>query len=181
VKSATLSINTLQCYINVNLEPPQFYSCRIGKNGYIHTKKGREGDEKTPLGDYKLRFGLYRPDRVPPPPSPLTFWPMRPNDGWCDASNDPAYNRFIRLPYPASHEVLWREDGAYDIILVMSHNDDPPQIDENGVGLGSAVFIHIAQPDDRKTLGCIAVTPDDMAQLLPHLSVGMDIKIHSQA
>jgi L,D-peptidoglycan transpeptidase YkuD (ErfK/YbiS/YcfS/YnhG family) len=134
---------------------------------------GREGDAKTPLGDYHLRFGLYRADRLPAPQSPLTFRPLREDDGWCDASSDPAYNRFIRLPYDASHEKLWREDGAYDIILVISHNDSPPI-----TGLGSAVFIHIAQVDDRQTLGCIALTPDVMVKLMPHLKAGMAVAFH---
>ena len=146
--------------------------CRIGKFGYVSEESGREGDSKTPLGEYVLRFGLYRADRIAPPPSPLTFRTLQPDDGWCDDINDPAYNRFIRLPYPASHENLWREDGAYDIILVMSHNDSPPK-----PGLGSAVFIHIAQPDDRQTLGCIALTPNNMAQILPHLYTNMAVSI----
>ena len=133
---------------------------------------GREGDAKTPLGDYYLRFGLYRADRLPAPQSPLTFRPLREDDGWCDASSDPAYNRFIRLPYDASHEKLWREDGAYDIILVISHNDSPPIM-----GLGSAVFIHIAQADDRQTLGCVALTPDVMVKLMPHLKAGGVVSI----
>lgn len=133
---------------------------------------GREGDAKTPLGEYNLRFGLYRADRLPEPHSDLTFRRLRKDDGWCDAPSDPAYNRFIRLPYPASHEALWREDGAYDIIVVMSHNDTPPVPD-----LGSAVFIHIAQPDDRKTLGCIALAPEDMVQLLPLLETGQTVRI----
>jgi len=71
-----------------------------------------------------------------------------------------------------SHEALWREDGAYDIILVMSHNDSPPV-----AGLGSAVFIHIAQPDLRPTLGCIVLTPHDMCAILPLLQRGMAIHI----
>jgi L,D-peptidoglycan transpeptidase YkuD (ErfK/YbiS/YcfS/YnhG family) len=146
--------------------------CRIGKAGAIPMADGREGDAKTPLGEYQLRFGFYRADRLPRPRSPLTFRPLREDDGWCDAPNDPAYNRFIRLPYTASHETLWREDGAYDIILVMSHNDSPPI-----ANLGSAVFIHIAQPDDRKTLGCIALAPEEMVQLLPHLKMGMGVRI----
>lgn len=148
--------------------------CRIGTSGYTPVAQGREGDAKTPLGEYSLRFGLYRADRLPAPRSSLTFRPLRKDDGWCDAPNDPAYNRFIRRPYPASHEVLWREDGAYDIILVMSHNDSPPV-----AGLGSAVFLHIAQPDDRETLGCVALAPEDMVQLLPQLSPGQMIKIYA--
>lgn len=146
--------------------------CRIGKSGTVPVASGREGDAKTPLGEYHLRFGLYRSDRLPEPRSDLTFRRLRKDDGWCDAPNDPAYNRFIRLPYPASHETLWREDGAYDIILVMSHNDSPPVPD-----LGSAVFIHVAQPDDRKTLGCIALAPEEMVQLLPLLQTGLPIRI----
>ena len=153
------------------------YPLRYGKCGFTPEKHGREGDGKTPLGSYHLRFGFYRADRLPAPPpqnpqNPLFFLPLRKSDGWCDDLKHVAYNRFIKRPFPASHEALWREDGAYDIILVMSHNDSPPQS-----GLGSAVFIHIAQPDDRRTLGCLALAPDDMVALLPKLQRDMRIEI----
>jgi len=151
--------------------------CRIGKAGAIPMRDGREGDAKTPLGDYRLRFGFYRADRLPKPRSKLNFRALSPEDGWCDDPNDPAYNRYIRLPSQASHEKLWRDDGAYDIILVMSQNDSPPQGYNNGPALGSAVFIHIAQPDDRKTLGCIALAPEEMVQILPKLDKGVTIRI----
>ncbi|MGB3455397.1 MAG: L,D-transpeptidase family protein, partial [Litorimonas sp.] len=85
---------------------------------------------------------------------------------------DPAYNRFVRLPHPASHERLWREDGAYDVVLVMSHNDAPPV-----PGLGSAVFLHCRQPDHRPTLGCLALAPPDMWTLLPQLQPGTRLRI----
>lgn len=145
---------------------------RLGKAGYIDGALGREGDAKTPLGSYHLRFGLYRADRLPPPRSKLTFRSLHPDDGWCDDSKDVAYNRLIRIPYNTGYETLWRDDGAYDIILVISHNDSPPI-----AGLGSAVFIHIAQTDDRQTLGCVALTPNDMTQLLPQLYVGQSVII----
>lgn len=150
---------------------------RSGMGGFAPFEKGREGDKKTPLGQYHLRFGLYRADRLPSPPPkhtvrPLNFRPLRPDDGWCDAAGDAAYNRFVKLPYPASHEALWRKDGAYDIILVMNHNDSPPM-----QGLGSAVFFHVAQSDDRKTLGCVALAPDDMVRLLPRLQRDMLVTI----
>ena len=136
------------------------------------SSKGREGDHKTPIGNYHMRFGLYRADRLPHPKTKLNFRPLRKDDGWCDATDDPAYNRFIRRPFSASHEKLWREDGAYDVIIVMSHNDSPPIS-----GLGSAVFIHVAQPDDRQTLGCIALEPDVMVKLLPELYFDMPVQI----
>ena len=147
------------------------YPCRIGRGGTIEGARGREGDEKTPLGTYTLRFGLYRADRLPEPRSPLTFRPLRETDGWCDAPKDQAYNRFVRLPYPASHEKLWREDSAYDIVLVISHNDSPPE-----PGQGSAVFIHVAQSDDRQTLGCVALAPEPMVRVLPYLRTDMTVK-----
>ena len=136
------------------------------------SSKGREGDHKTPIGNYHMRFGLYRADRLPHPKTKLNFRPLRKDDGWCDATDDPAYNRFIRLPFSASHEKLWRKDGAYDVIIVMSHNDSPPIS-----GLGSAVFIHVAQPDDRQTLGCVALEPDVMIKLLPELYFDMPVQI----
>lgn len=143
-----------------------------GKGGAIPQELGREGDGKTPLGQYHLRFGFYRADRLPCPPSRLTFHPLQEADGWCDAPDDPAYNRWIKRPYAASHEALWREDGAYDVILVMSHNDSPPR-----PGFGSAVFIHCRQPDHRPTLGCLALSPPDMWDLLPYLKNGLRVEI----
>lgn len=153
------------------------FPVRIGKAGYIAQNLGREGDHKTPVGQYHLRFGLYRADRLPGPPplnavNPLNFRPLRPDDGWCDDAQSPAYNRFIKRPFHKSHEPLWRDDGAYDIIIVMSHNDSPP-----ASNLGSAVFLHIAQPDDRQTLGCLALAPNHMVSLLPHLQRDMTISI----
>lgn len=144
----------------------------FGRAGTVPMIKGQEGDAKTPLGEYSLRFGFYRADRLPRPPSALTFHSIQPDDGWCDAPDDPAYNRFIQTPYPASHETLWREDGAYDVVLVMSHNDSPPK-----PGLGSAIFIHCRQPDHRPTLGCLALSPPDMWTLLPHLKTGLNVSI----
>ena len=147
---------------------------RIGKAGFIAGAKGREGDAKTPLGEYQLRWGFYRADRLPAPKSRLNFRALQEQDGWCDASGHPAYNRFVKLPMEASHEKLWREDGAYDIVIIMSHNDSPPVPEA-----GSAVFIHVAQADDRQTLGCVALAPEDMVKLLPKLFSGQRVRIQA--
>lgn len=145
---------------------------RIGKTGFVEGVQGREGDSMTPLGNYQLRWGFYRADRLPAPRSALMFRSLQQDDGWCDEANHPAYNRFIRRPFDASHEKLWREDCAYDVILVMNHNDSPPVS-----GLGSAVFIHIMQADYRNTLGCVALAPEDMVKLIPLLHAGQSVVI----
>ncbi len=67
---------------------------------------------------------------------------------------------------------MWRDDGVYDIVLVINHNDSPPE-----PGKGSAVFIHVAQADNRETMGCVAIAPEVMVRLLPELRAGMVVEI----
>lgn len=133
----------------------------LGKGGITDASDKREGDGATPLGRYPLRRVLYRPDRVAPPVTALPVRAIRPDDGWCDAPEDPAYNRPVRRPYAASHEALWREDGLYDLILVVGHNDDPPV-----PGLGSAIFLHCKRGEYEPTQGCVALDPDDVRDFL---------------
>jgi len=87
--------------------------------------------------------------------------PIAPDDGWCDAPGDRNYNRPVRHPYPASAERLWREDGLYDIVVVLSHNVRP-----RVRGAGSAVFMHLARPGYRPTEGCIALKREHLLRLL---------------
>ena len=84
--------------------------CALGRSGVLPAADKREGDGASPLGVWPLRKVLYRPDREPAPKTRLPVQALTPSDGWCDAPGDPAYNRPVRLPYPASAETLWRED-----------------------------------------------------------------------
>lgn len=135
--------------------------CAIGRSGMIAAAEKREGDGASPLGIWPIRYVLYRPDKGPPPTTALPVRPIAADDGWCDAPDDPAYNRPVKRPYPASHEALWREDGLYDLIVVLGHNDDPPI-----AGLGSAIFLHLARPDYGPTEGCIALSRPDLETVL---------------
>lgn len=133
----------------------------LGRSGTISEAGKREGDGATPLGRYPLRRVLYRADRVAAPVTALPLRPLQADDGWCDAPDDAAYNRPVRLPYPASCETLYREDGLYNLILVLGHNDDPPV-----PGAGSAIFLHCKRDDYLPTEGCVALDPDDVRRLL---------------
>ncbi len=137
--------------------------CAIGKNGTSAYK--HEGDLCTPLGVFPLRVGLYRPDRVTPPPSSLLMLPLSPYDGWCDDASHPDYNQQVKLPFNARHEKLWRDDNVYDVIIPLGYNDAPVV-----AGAGSAIFFHLAHEDYRGTEGCVAISRDDMLWLLPQLS-----------
>lgn len=145
--------------------------CVLGRNGIV--RAGAEGDGATPAGTYPLRRVLYRPDRRDHPDTELSCRPIGLRDGWCDAPDDPAYNRPVRLPYPASCERLRRKDRLYDTIVVLGHNDDPVI-----PGLGSAIFMHVAREDFRPTLGCVALKPDDLDRVLALANRQSTITIH---
>jgi L,D-peptidoglycan transpeptidase YkuD (ErfK/YbiS/YcfS/YnhG family) len=135
--------------------------CALGPAGVTPAAAKREGDGASPAGAWPLRRVLYRADRRPQPRTALPARALAPDDGWCDAPDDPAYNRPVTLPYPASAERLWRDDGVYDLIVVLGHNDDPVI-----AGAGSAIFLHLARPDYAPTQGCVALAAGDLEALL---------------
>ena len=145
--------------------------CLIGKGGTIAANAKREGDGATPLGRWPVRTVLLRPDRVTRPALNLPWRWLHPDDGWCDAPEDPAYNRPVRHPYPRSAERLWREDGAYDVIVTLAHNDAPPT-----PGAGSAIFLHCTAERDF-TEGCVAIGRSDLLDILKTLAPGDAVDI----
>jgi L,D-peptidoglycan transpeptidase YkuD (ErfK/YbiS/YcfS/YnhG family) len=142
----------------------------VGRAGVKADK--HEGDGATPAGTYPLLSILYRPDRIATPVSPLPVKPLKPSDGWVDEPTDANYNRPVSLPYPASAERMWREDGLYDALVVIGYNMEPVV-----PGAGSAIFLHIATPDFAPTAGCIAVQKQVLLGLLPLLGPGSQIAI----
>ncbi|HZQ41147.1 MAG TPA: L,D-transpeptidase family protein, partial [Rhizomicrobium sp.] len=141
--------------------------------------KGGEGDGITPVGAFPVREIFYRADRIPKPDTRLPLRALQKDDGWCDAPDDPNYNRLVKLPYPASAEYLWREDHLYDLIVVLGYNDDPVV-----PGKGSAIFLHLARsvgesrsdnkksPDYSHTQGCVALAYDDALAAIAQLQPG---------
>ena len=150
------------------------YPCAIGRGGVRDDK--REGDGATPTGRYTLKRVFYRPDRLSSPETELPVQALSPEDGWCDDPADPAYNRLVTRPYGASHEEMWRSDALYDVVVEISHNNNPPI-----PGAGSAVFIHVAKPDYAPTEGCVALTKPDLLEILKKTSTDSQIVIRSSA
>ena len=58
--------------------------CALGRGGTTPAALKREGDGKTPLGDYRIVELRYRPDRTMRPRTRLPVKALRPSDGWCD-------------------------------------------------------------------------------------------------
>ncbi len=159
--------------------------CSFGRGGLVAADAKREGDGATPIGVWALRRVLFRADRLESLATKLPARPLLSDDGWCDDPADAAYNRPVRLPYPARHEVMTRDDGLYDVVVVLGHNDDPPSS-----GMGSAIFLHcakradgtLATPDDpgaalNVTQGCVAVARATLAALLADVGPGATLTI----
>lgn len=144
--------------------------CAVGRGSIGETKT--EGDGVTPVGRWPLRRVLYRGDRLAAPETAFPLAPIGPDDGWCDDPGDPAYNRPVRLPYPASHERLQREDGLYDVVVVLGHNDDPVV-----PGAGSAIFLHVARDDYAPTEGCVALALEDLLRVLREAEPGSAVNV----
>jgi len=145
-------------------------ACAIGRGGPCAAADKREGDGCTPLGLWPLRGVLLRSGKVAATGIGLPWRWIRPHDGWSDDVADPAYNRPVRLPRGFSAEHMMRDDDAYDVVIVLGHNDAPPV-----AGQGSAIFWHLSE--GRPTAGCIAIERSDMARILPLLAVGDGMEI----
>ncbi|MGL4636721.1 MAG: L,D-transpeptidase family protein [Beijerinckiaceae bacterium] len=144
--------------------------CALGKGGV--TSKKREGDGGTPVGRFALRRLWYRADKNPRPQTSLPLRITRSHDGWCDGVSHPRYNKPVSLPFPASHERMWRDDHVYDYVIEIGWNDRPAV-----KGRGSAIFLHLARPGFTPTEGCVAVQKNDMLKLLRRINALTRIEI----
>ena len=136
--------------------------CAVGKRG-IGLKK-KEGDLITPQGNYKIKYILYRKDRIKKIQSMIKKIVIKKDMGWCNDSRSKNYNKLIKLPFAYSYEKLYKKENIYDIILVLNYNMDP--IIKNK---GSAIFLHIAKKNYKKTEGCVALKKKDLLEILKEL------------
>lgn len=133
--------------------------CAIGKRG-IGIKK-KEGDYITPKGKFKIKYILYRKDRILNFKTKVKTVIIKKNMGWCNDPKSKKYNKFIRFPFKFSAEKIYRTDNIYDIILVLNFNTNPVLKKK-----GSAIFIHIAKKNYKNTEGCVAVSKRDLRKII---------------
>ena len=146
--------------------------CAIGKKGIGYKRK--EGDLITPLGEFNIKYILYRKDRVKVS-SKLKKKVIKKNMGWCDDPKSSHYNKLVKLPFAHKHEKLFKKENIYDIILVLNYNMNP--IKKNK---GSAIFIHVSKNNYKKTEGCVAIKKINLIKLLKEINPNTKIKISPQ-
>ena len=147
--------------------------CAVGKRG-VNLKK-KEGDFITPIGQYKIKYILYRKDRIKKIQSKLRKVVIKKNMGWCDDPKSKKYNKLINFPYDYSFEQLFKKENIYDIILILNYNMNPVKKNK-----GSAIFIHIAKKNYKKTQGCVAVKKSDLIKILKEIKINTKVMIERQ-
>jgi len=147
--------------------------CAIGKRGIGFKRK--EGDLITPKGQYKIKYILYRKDRVKKIKSKLKKIAIKKNMGWCDDVKSKKYNMLVKLPFNYSYEKLYKKENIYDVILVLNYNMHPIITNK-----GSAIFIHVARKNYKKTHGCIAIKKAQLLKIIKELKKNSVVTIVSQ-
>ncbi len=147
--------------------------CAIGKRG-IGIKR-KEGDLITPKGKYKVKYILYRKDRIRKIQSKIKRIAITRSMGWCDDPKSKDYNKLIKLPTNYKYEKLYRKENVYDLILVLNFNMRPIVKKK-----GSAIFIHIAKKNYKKTEGCVAINKISLLKIIKKLKNNTKVLIENR-
>ena len=94
---------------------------------------------------------------------------------WCDDPKTKKYNQLVKLPFRFNHEKLYRKDNTYDIILVLNFNMSPTRKNK-----GSAIFIHVAKKNFKKTEGCVAIRKFELLKIVKEITNSTKVKIVDQ-
>ena len=146
------------------------FKCSIGKNGISRKKK--EGDKKTPKGNFSIQNLYYRSDRIKKPITKLKCIEIKKNMGWCDDVNEiKKYNKLIKINKKFSYERLYRKDHKYDLLVPIKYN-----FNKIVPGKGSCIFIHLTN-NYKSTAGCVALKKKDFLVMLQIINTKTKIKI----
>lgn len=139
----------------------------IGKNGLGKT---REGDAKTPEGDFGVltAFGI-----LPDPGTALPWLPVTESTFACDEEG-PWYNRIIdtaEVHHPCRGEDMFHTAPQYNYGMALDYNADCVWPE------GSAIFFHCKGPKPY-TGGCIAIDEAPLREILTTCHPGLRVIIH---
>ncbi|WP_167884464.1 L,D-transpeptidase family protein [Leptospira ilyithenensis] len=131
----------------------------VGQTGMISSSLKREGDGKTPTGDYPvLRVFGYDENLI----SGFSYHRITKDDYWVDDVESKYYNLHIKKK-PKTKQVhpLLRGDGFYRLMVVIEHNTASPE-----KGRGSMIFIHPWEELTKSTFGCIGMPYEKLKEMV---------------
>lgn len=140
----------------------------IGRNGL--TTKKREGDGKTPIGEFELGLVLGTHKKIK---SKLEYIQITKNMYWVDDIKSKYYNRLVDIENvekdwnSAEHLIDYPIQYEYIIEIKTNPNNTP--------GNGSAIFLHCT--NHAATAGCIAIESETMKTLIESIDENTKIII----
>lgn len=132
----------------------------IGEKGFAPPGAKREGDLRTPSGVFALKRTFGYATEIP---SRMPYRRVGKNDLWVDDVTSPDYNQWVKrdLTSATSFEVMKLDDDRYKYGIVIEYNTDPAV-----PGMGSAIFLHVRRGENMPTLGCVALSEEDILKVL---------------
>ena len=151
----------------------------VGKNGLgwglgLHQTSSLEpekieGDGKAPAGVFEFGVSFGYSD-TPPVGSSWKYQSVDSRDYFVDDPDSQDYNKWVRLTedkanepkaYWKSFERMKRLDHLYELGILINHNNSPIVPKK-----GSAIFLHIWRTEFSPTLGCTAMSKENITRLL---------------
>lgn len=123
-----------------------------------------EGDGRAPAGMFEL-LGVFGAAPTAPAAIRMPYQPCTPQLRWVDDPESLFYNQPVEV-FPGedegwrSAEVMAREDGLYQLGVVVGHNTHPVE-----PGAGSCIFIHVWKGPLQGTSGCTAMALESLERL----------------
>jgi L,D-peptidoglycan transpeptidase YkuD (ErfK/YbiS/YcfS/YnhG family) len=142
------------------------YSAQIGRNGVAKSGEKREGDGKTPSGNFPITTLFGKETFLN---TTMPFIKAEASIYCVDDTKSRYYNRIVDAQMIEkdfdSFEYILRGDGQYDIGAVIGYNE------ANEAGKGSCIFMHIQKDSNSPTAGCVALSKEDLSSLLNRLDI----------
>ncbi|MGE5287260.1 MAG: L,D-transpeptidase family protein [Micromonosporaceae bacterium] len=132
------------------------WTARIGRRGMAPPGRKREGDLRTPSGDFAFGFFF---GALPDPGVAFRYRQARPYDAWDDDPSSPLYNEWVDERYHnpgAAPEPM--DVSGYDYGAVIAYNT------ARTPGLGSAIFLHVNI--GTATSGCVTLPMGELLRVL---------------
>lgn len=134
-------------------------TCTVGYNGIAAPGEKREGDGMTPSGEFALGAVFAYDNDLGLKDN---FIELEPYHYWVSESNAETYNTLVDYdPAPLEAEKMERGDILYKYGIIINYNTDPVV-----PGKGSAIFLHIYRSPEKPTAGCVAISEEDIVQLI---------------
>ena len=143
----------------------------VGKEGF--TKDKKEGDWKTPVGEFDLGVAFGKHDKEETKINKdIPYFKLDDSYYWVDDMGSDNYNKLIKSegnPGVSAEHLNDYANDAYEYAMEIKTNPD------NIKGNGSAIFLHINRKE--YTAGCVAISKKDMEKLMSMIDSNTKIKI----